>query len=91
MVVRMPLGEGRGRGGGTGSPVYWLDRYVPQDRVWFLSTPSGNRVSFFPLLVLRSRCDSKIYWDNPRSQGPLLLVLRLGTRLIGYRKARKGA
>ena len=37
----MPLGEGRGaRGEGRGSPVYGLDRYVPPDRVWFLSTPS---------------------------------------------------
>ena len=38
----MPLGEGRGGGGGWGrwSPVYGLDRYVPPDRVWFLSTPS---------------------------------------------------
>ena len=46
----MPLGEGRGargegqgargRAGGRGSPVYGLDRYVRQSRVWFLSTPS---------------------------------------------------
>ena len=32
MVVRMPLGEGRG--GGRGSSVYGLDRYVPPDMVF---------------------------------------------------------
>ena len=63
----MPLGEGRGArgeggGGVRGSPVCGLDRYVPPSRVWFLSTPSLNRVSFLPLLVLHSRCDPKMYW-----------------------------
>ena len=33
---RVSMTPGGGRGGGGGTPIYGLYRYVPQDRVWFL-------------------------------------------------------
>ena len=42
--------------GGGGTPIYGLYRYVPRNRVWFRGSGSLNRVSFFTLLLLFSRC-----------------------------------
>ena len=44
-------------GGGGGTPIYGLDRYVPPDRIWFLRSRSLNRVSFLPWFALRSWCE----------------------------------
>ena len=37
------------------TPICGLDRYVPPDRVGLSGSPSLNRVSFLPLMVLCSR------------------------------------
>ena len=44
-------------GGGGGTLIYGLDRYVPPDRVQFLRVLIFNTVSFLPWLALHSRCD----------------------------------
>ena len=44
-------------GGGGGTPIYGLYRYVPRDRVCFLRFSVLNRVSLLFLLALCSRCD----------------------------------
>ena len=38
-------------GGGGGTPIYGLHRYVPWDRVWFLRFTIINRVAILPMLV----------------------------------------
>ena len=38
-------------GGGGGTPIYGLYKYVPRDRVWFLRFSILKKVSFLPMLA----------------------------------------
>ena len=51
-------------GGGGGTPIYGLYRYVPRDRVCFLRFSVLNRVSLLLLLALCSRCYPQIGYLN---------------------------
>ena len=43
------------RGEEWGTPIFWLDRYVTPEKVWYLRVLFFHTESIFPLLVLCSR------------------------------------
>ena len=54
--TKLQLFSLEGWGGGSGdSPIFWLDRYVTPEKVWYLRVLFFHTESIFPLLVLCSR------------------------------------